>query len=233
MPGNNSRPALTAERLRELLDYDPRTGRMTRRVTRGSNALAGGEAGSINGKGYVDVRVDGRRYRRSRLAWLHVTGAWPTQECDHRNGVKDDDRISNLRDVSRAENNRNARSWNQHGVKGVCFHARKRARPWEASIWMAGKRKSLGYFATKTEAAGAYTEASKRQHGAFAVSRRRAEPLGRLSFSDAKLGDRLFDLSEIMIADGLSETDETEPAEPTTKNGPSVASAEAVHQRPN
>src|SRR5262249_21172624 len=72
-----ARPALTAERLRELLDYDPASGTMVWRVNRRGGAKAGSEAGSLNGQGYVLISAGGSSYMRSRLAWLYMTGAWP------------------------------------------------------------------------------------------------------------------------------------------------------------
>lgn len=207
MPGKNNKPALTAERLRELLDYDPKTGEMTWRVKRGGRVSPGSRAGSLNNRGYVLVEIDGRCYGRNRLAFLHMTGAWPLNEADHKNGIRDDDRWCNLRDATRSENARNRKCSSRHGVKGVSYFSRCKTRPWGAYIdARGGKRKHLGVFATKAEAAAARLDAERRLHGKFAVSKRRAEPKDRVSFADQRLGEQLFELSEIMIADSMSET---------------------------
>jgi len=62
------------------------------------------QAGTVLATGYRVIRVDGYRYLAHRLAWFYVYGAWPVSEIDHINLLKDDNRISNLRDVSRKEN---------------------------------------------------------------------------------------------------------------------------------
>ena len=186
------RKVLTAERLRDLIHYDPKSGIMTRRTGR-PGVRAGSTAGSRSRSGYVCVSIDGRSYRRSRLAWLYMTGSWPTHEMDHRNGDKEDDRFSNLREATRVENCRNTRPWSRHGVKGVCYHARRRERNWEASVWADSRRKSLGYFGTKAEAAAAAEAANEKLHQGFASSKRRAKPQTHLSFADHKLGEKLVD----------------------------------------
>jgi hypothetical protein len=64
--------------------------------------------------GYVSVKIRGYNLgvsyiRRSHLVWWKATGKWPSQLIDHINGVKDDDRYINLRDVSPTDNNLNTR----------------------------------------------------------------------------------------------------------------------------
>lgn len=199
------RPPITAERLRELVVYDPKIGRMTRRVSRGG-VPAGRTAGARNGEGYVYVSLDGRLYNRSRLAWLYMKGAWPEGEVDHANGIRDDDRIANLRDVSHAENSRNRRSRGRIAAKGVDYVGGI-TRPYRARIYSDGKQRNLGRYATELEAAAAYDAAAKKLQGRFAVSNRRAEPQDRVSFIDNKLGDKLVDLmfeAEAQLAAELS-----------------------------
>ena len=87
---------LTAERLRQLLDYSPETGLFYWRVKRGSVA-AGTEAGTWHGNGYRKIHIDGVPHLAHRLAWLYVHGEHPTGEIDHRNGNPADNRISKLR----------------------------------------------------------------------------------------------------------------------------------------
>ena len=99
---------MNVDRLHDVLHYDPLTGVFRWRVARGSRA-AGDVAGGISGAGYRQIGIDGRYYQASRLAWLYTTGEWPDGEIDHKNGVHDDNRWDNLRDVTHTENNQNQR----------------------------------------------------------------------------------------------------------------------------
>lgn len=167
MSGTN----LTAERLRELLRYNPETGVFTWRVKRGI-ALAGSIAGNKNRNGYVNIYVDNRPYRAHRLAWLYVYGSFPKQDIDHINGVRHDNRIANLRDVSTSHNmmnQRRARTDNKLGLLGVHVRTPERphhkiSKPYRAMIYVAGKRVNVGSFATAEEAHAAYLEAKRRLH---------------------------------------------------------------------
>jgi HNH endonuclease len=108
--GNAGKPELTAERLRELLSYDPTTGQWTWLVTRGSTAPAGSIAGTIYSNGYRYITIDYRRYFSSRLAFLYMTGEWPQHEVDHIDRCSSNDKWDNLRPATRSENNANLRS---------------------------------------------------------------------------------------------------------------------------
>lgn len=115
---------LSAESLRDRYQYDPRTGEFLRRVNskRRPNALV--PAGWINKTtGYAELRIDGVCYKAHRLAWLYVYGEWPT-EVDHINRSKSDNRIANLREVTRAQNMQNAVTGpkSRTGVRGVAHH---------------------------------------------------------------------------------------------------------------
>lgn len=153
---------LTTERLRELLHYDPESGDFSWRASDGGR-VAGRPVGSKNAFGYLRIRVDGRRYMAHRLAWLHVHGEWPEGEIDHRNRVKDDNRIANLRPVSRSENMQNrvhARRDNKSGFLGA-----QRARgAWMARITVDGKERRFGHFATPQQAHEAYLAAKAKFH---------------------------------------------------------------------
>lgn len=150
---------LTAERLRELLSYDPDTGVFTRKIRR-SNALAGSVAGTKNGHGYLQICIDRQRYMAHRLAWLHVHGDWPSSEIDHKNRIRDDNRICNLRDTSSSENNHNRPlpRHNTSGFKGVCWDKRKRR--WLSRIYVNGEQRRLGHYRTPEEAHLAYVAAA-------------------------------------------------------------------------
>jgi hypothetical protein len=66
-------PMLTAKRLRKILSYAPTTGIFRWKVSAGSRAPVGARAGAKNGRGYHQIRIGGRPYSASRLAWLYMT----------------------------------------------------------------------------------------------------------------------------------------------------------------
>ena len=154
---------LTAERLREVLHYNPVTGVFTWRVSR-SNVHAGDEAGSDDGNGYVQIRLFRATYRAHRLAWLYVYGTWPEGMVDHENRNKSDNRIDNLRLADDSQNAQNTptRSNNRSGYRGVYWHAR--AKKWAAEINAYGCQKYLGLFGTPEDAHTAYLMAAAGLH---------------------------------------------------------------------
>jgi hypothetical protein len=81
---------LTAERLREVLNYNPGTGVFTWRVQTGRRAPVGAIAGCITWYGYIAIKIDCCRHLAHRLAWFYVTGAWPKDQIDHINGNRSD-----------------------------------------------------------------------------------------------------------------------------------------------
>lgn len=159
---------LTAERLRELLHYDPETGVFTRRISTNSRAQRGDIAGCPNGEGYIYIGVDARVYRAHRLAWLYMTGEWPSHQIDHKDLVKSNNRWENLRQATVSENqaNRAPQSKKYPSPKGARWH--KRDKCWQAGITVAGRHISLGYFQTAEEAHAAYVAASREYFGEFA-----------------------------------------------------------------
>jgi hypothetical protein len=105
---------LTAERLRELVDYDPETGKFTWTRNRAYKALGGTAAGYLNTNGYARITIDSVSHAAHRLAWLHVYGEWPKASIDHINRNRQDNRIANLREATQSEQNANssrAKAW--------------------------------------------------------------------------------------------------------------------------
>jgi hypothetical protein len=98
---------LTQDTLKELFHYDPEEGIFTRKLSTSSNARVGDIAGSKNSDGYIQIMINKNLYYAHRLAWLYFYGKLPIYIMDHINGIKDDNRIVNLREVTRQDNNQN------------------------------------------------------------------------------------------------------------------------------
>jgi HNH endonuclease len=149
----------TADQLRSVVDYCPDTGEFTSRLT-------GKKTGFIaRAKGYVCLRVLGKKCNAHRLAWLITHGSWPIGEIDHIDGDKTNNRIGNLRDVSRDLNSQNqirAHSRNASGLLGVSLDPVR--GKWIAAIFFGGKKRFLGRFDTPELAHAKYLEAKRMVH---------------------------------------------------------------------
>jgi hypothetical protein len=161
---------LTAERLRNLLHYDPATGVFAWRVSDGHRRIVGAAAGGKNSEGYRKIRIDGRRYPAHRLAWLYEHGKWPDNQVDHRYGNRSDNCLANIRPANSSQNRQNAAlsKNNMSGYKGVSFDARSRSRPWLARITHNGRTRHLGYHPTAEAAHAVYCSAAAGLFGEFA-----------------------------------------------------------------
>jgi hypothetical protein len=150
---------LTQEEVKRLFYYNPNMGQLVRRVSVSSNAKVGDVVGTIANDGYRQTKVKGRLYKVHRLIWLYVHGEFPPEQIDHINGIRDDNRLLNLREVSHQENNKNRRiaSHNKSGVIGVCWY--KRDKKWHAQIAVPEETKHLGYFTDFDEAVKVRKEA--------------------------------------------------------------------------
>lgn len=155
---------LTANRLREALNYTPETGGFTWRITSSNRSPVGSVAGRDNGNGYRRIMVDGVVYYAHRLAWLYVYGEWPLHEIDHCDGNRSNNRIVNLRPATHKENGQNQalRSTNSSGHHGVSWS--KQHGQWCAYICVGGKKKHLGLFDDVKNAGAAYLVAKQKIH---------------------------------------------------------------------
>lgn len=152
---------LTQARLKELLSYDPKTGVFTNLKSGKGRKPAGAVVGSPHKDGYTTSMIDGKNYMHHRLAWLYMYGVFPPSDTDHTNGVRNDNRIANLRAAERFENNQNI------AKAGVWFEAGK----WRAEITTRGKRHYLGRHVRRSDAETAYAAAKARLHLFQPVSR--------------------------------------------------------------
>lgn len=161
---------ISQSRLKELLIYSSETGQFVWAAKRKKHA-AGSVAGSFSSKGYWRIKLDSVEYAAHRLAWLYVFGFFPAFELDHINQNKTDNRIGNLREASRAQNQANISHYrtNTTGARGVTWH--KSAKAYQAGIKKHGRSFHLGLFKTVAEASEAYIRASKEIHGEFSAQR--------------------------------------------------------------
>jgi hypothetical protein len=156
------------EELTRLLDYNPETGVFVWKALR-CGVRRGSVAGSLDPRmGYIRINLCGRLYLAHRLAWFYVTGRWPANEIDHADRDKANNRIANLREATRSENQQNKPTYrnNRSGVKGVHWH--KQHRKYLAAIQRNGKKTHLGLFTNLSDAAEAYRTAALAMHGQFA-----------------------------------------------------------------
>lgn len=144
----NSRP------LEKKFRYDPETGIIYRSFLSGWKAT-----GTLQSHGYIKLKLDGKLVAAHRLAWRLYYGEWPLGEIDHINRDKADNRIANLRDVTRSVNRQNVGTYgnNTSGITGVYWvsHCNK----WQAKISVSGQEVNLGFYEDKDAAAQARHEA--------------------------------------------------------------------------
>jgi hypothetical protein len=150
---------LTVELARKRLDYDRESGVFVWRDGPRKGMVAGRMIGP-----YWALSIGKRNYSAHRVAWLMHYGEWPKGEIDHRNQIKTDNRIDNLRDTTKSRNMHNvasARRDSASGLRGVGWHIS--SQRWRAQLCVNGKRVHLGNFLTKEEAFDAYMAAKVAQ----------------------------------------------------------------------
>lgn len=157
---------INQKELKKHLHYDPETGEFTRISVRNNPNLLNKRAGykhtmKGSGKVYIDLKLKGHCHRAHRLAFLYMTGSFPKSIIDHIDGDDTNNKWSNLRDVSKAENNKNVklRKDNKSGQVGVYFS--KDIKKWKVEIGHDGDIIRLGSFTDKQEAIRARKLAEK------------------------------------------------------------------------
>lgn len=176
----------TPEQLRELLSYDPDTGKLYWK-TRPDEMFEGGSYPSyrlaktwntkyankaaftaVKEGGYFVGRVFKTNYLAHRVIWALHYGEWPETGIDHKNGNTADNRIDNLRLADQSKNSMNTkrRSDNKSGVKGVFWS--EKSNKWCAQIAINGTSRHLGYYDDICDAGDAYERAAKESFGEFA-----------------------------------------------------------------
>ena len=174
------------EFLRECFEYNPETGiliwkerpeshfigsRAQNPVSRFNTRYAGKQVGTLN-RGYLQTRlhIDGERYTTvnvHRICWALATGEWPKNEINHINSIHNDNRLCNLEDATRSENQSNPndplRKSNRSGYRGVFWSIQY--QKWIAILRIEGRQEWLGKFDTPEEASKVYLDALSRKIG--------------------------------------------------------------------
>jgi hypothetical protein len=152
---------LTAEYVRECLDYDAETGLFTWKNRPREHFKSHNSFGSWNSKcagkyagfiqhGYLIIKLNSISYRAHRLAWLFFYGKWPKHQIDHDDGNRSNNRISNLNDVPNSKNSKNRKLNvnNKSGHAGVFLQK----NIWISCIRVNSKPIHLGSFKNLDEA---------------------------------------------------------------------------------
>lgn len=154
------------EELKKRYKYNPETGAIT--------GKSGKELGTVEKKGYVKLSYTEngklRMLSSSRVAWsLYYDEELSTEvEIDHENRNKQDNRITNLRKATRAENVVNTERKGKY-LRGVS-PVNSRSKPWQAKIVYGGRAHYLGSFRTELEAHEAYRDKTIELYGKKALN---------------------------------------------------------------
>lgn len=166
---NRKAEACSVEELRSRITYDPETGIVRWRTAIGVRTHVGAIVGWANDKGYLKFKIGTTPYFLSRAIWAYVYGYWPSRLVDHRNGIKADNRLSNLRLATNKQNMRNSKV-RRDGLKGATWSIA--ADKWAAQIGTTenGRKVNnhLGVFDTEEAAHLAYCKAAIATFGEYA-----------------------------------------------------------------
>jgi hypothetical protein len=139
------------ERIKELLEYNPFSGKISRKVSQGGQKV-GSAAGYLHND-HLRIRVDGKQYYASRIAHLLMTGNWPNKNPEHQNQQGCDNRWSNIKDEAGQHENQGVsglQANNTSDLRGVTWD--KNRKKWVSQIHLYGKNIRLGRFDNKDEA---------------------------------------------------------------------------------
>ena len=160
---------LTQDLIKHYFSYNPETGIFIRKIATAQSSKVGEVAGGKDDKGYIRIRINGSKYRAHTLAWIYMYGEIP-QQIDHINGIKDDNRICNLRIADNFINSQNKHTKpksNKTGYFGVHFDSG--SKKFRARISHKGQYIHLGLFDDPSEAEKVYLQEKRRIHEGFTL----------------------------------------------------------------
>lgn len=157
--------------LKDQVSYDPKTGILTRqRKPNKSKAMLGPIKGTKKDEGHLKVAIDGVEKYLHQIAWYLHYGTWPTEIIDHIDGDPTNNKINNLRLVTKHENvlnQRRAHKTNRSGLLGA--HWIEEKKKFHSSIWFKNKKYNLGYYDTAQAAHEAYVQAKRNLHSTCTI----------------------------------------------------------------
>lgn len=158
----------TQQELIEAFIYDPAEGSFY--WTHHENVyinVRGKRTGVGMSRGHCHIKFKDKTLKAHHIAWCIVTGTWPTNQIDHKDTDRSNNRFTNLREATHHQNmmNRCLPKNNTTGYKGV---VKRRYGGYEAVMQLQGKKIYLGKFNNPIEAALAYDEATLHHFGEFA-----------------------------------------------------------------
>ncbi len=127
------------ELLLEYLAYDPNTGHLTWIKKAGNSTVLNSRAGSTSKSGYRRLMFKGKQYQEHHVIWCMVHGYFPPEQLDHDDQVRDNNRISNLIEVTQSENSRNRARRNTSIDEAGIWYCKRRRR-YIAEITFEGKK---------------------------------------------------------------------------------------------
>jgi hypothetical protein len=143
---------LTYELAHQHFEYDPEDGELRRKISQSNNVKVGDPVGSFN-HGYIRFGFDGQQYYVHRVIWLMHYGEWPSEFIDHIDGNRANNLISNLRDVTRQQNNANNGGWSYGSTEHPNVSYREgRAKPYCVRYYSHKELVHSSYHATLDEA---------------------------------------------------------------------------------
>jgi len=159
-----NRTPLTAERARQLFRYED--GKLYWLIRPRMQSQVGDRAGYLSPRGYRFIRFDGLLYREHRVIFLMFNDRWPLEGLDHINGIRDDNRIENLREANQSQNVAafHKRIYSRSGYRGVVRHG----RGWSAVVGHKGRNYYAGTHDTARDAAVARDAMARKIFGHFA-----------------------------------------------------------------
>lgn len=143
--GNTPKLELLLKELETFATYSEQyRGFVVTKQTHYKRPEVGKPLGYFHSDGYIETKIKGKSYLLHHLVWLWHYGEFPTDQIDHINQEKTDNRISNLRVVSNTINSRNKKLNNRNTSGFTGIHQNKTTGVWIARIEVDGKRIQLG-----------------------------------------------------------------------------------------